>query len=560
MASGEARSYMRKDGFIGIYQTIPDMIKQHSENANFVAQIYFDWQTQTKESLKYSTINDRSKDFARGLIKLGIGKGDVVGIGADNIPEWMFATVGVQMCGAIPLNFVVQRTDGKDVQDIMTVAGDACKAVIIPTGKDDVNVSVVEQLFSFGPGKGQVNSEVLPSVKWAILMSLQHTHDKMLTMTDVMTKDEVTLPLVDPDDVAGLFMTSGTTGSSKLVSHSHSNLLMVGAQFQIIYGPGNNRPFNDRSFCWLGGYPHWEFFTGETRTLIKNVSLIPSMSKYLKVVSEAMKDNHCNTMFTVVPFLQEVLRQDSAPFNIHTVVAGGQPVPSIVASLVGKVCERFVSGYGMTEFGFASLKETTHSSKFADYEAGFPLPGIEIKVADPGQNLTSRNEDGEIWVRPQLHVLGYWNDEGKTNQMLSKSGWCRTDDVGMMTENGSLFAKGRISDSMVKIGPRFVSVASIECMLKNHVDISDVVVFSYIDKMQYHCVCCAVKTKGDGLSKSVLDEYLLDKEHRTEANFLQKLELPRSYVFLEDFPRTFSGKINRKKVAEMCKEILLKED
>ncbi|KAK3093803.1 hypothetical protein FSP39_020412 [Pinctada imbricata] len=563
MASGACSSYMRGDGLrtnVRIYNTIPDVVKQYSLDKDRIAQIYIDWQSGEKETLLYKTIYDNAKRFACGLMKQGIRKGDIIGIGTDNIQEWMFATVGVQMCGAIPLHFVFQRIDGKDIEDILTVAGDACKAIILPPGKDDVNVSVLEQIFSFGTDKGSISSNALPSMQFAVILSMQHTNDKIFNMSDVMTKEEVELPQLDPDDAAGLFMTSGTTGSSKLVIHSHRNMLIFGHHAQIIYGLDNDKPFNDRSFCWLGGYPQWEFFTGKTRTLVKNISQVPSMAKYLEVVQQILKDGDCNSAFMILPLLQEILRQDYPPFNIHSLVASGQPVPSNVLSVVGKVCTRFASAYGMTEFGIGTWKEVQQQSDFADYEAGFPLPGVEIKVTDGDLCLVDRGEDGEVWVRSSLPILGYWNDPDKTNQMMTKSGWCRTGDVGKMTDQGSLIVKGRISDSMVKIGPRFVSVASIECKLKMHVGISDVVVFSYVDKKQYHCVCCAIKSKGNGLSKSDLDEYLLDKEHRTEANFLKKLELPRSYVFLEDFPRTYSGKVNRKKVAEICKEILLKEN
>ncbi|KAK3109007.1 hypothetical protein FSP39_020943 [Pinctada imbricata] len=138
------------------------------------------------------------------------------------------------------------------------------------------------------------------------------------------------------------------------------------------------------------------------------------------------------------------------------------------------------------------------------------------------------------------------------------SGWFKTDDSARIEKNGNLIVDGRLSDTRVKIGTRLVSVSSMECKLKRHPAIADVVVFSYQDASHYHCVCCAIVRKPEHeLSQPNLDEYMLDNEHHTESNILQKLELPRSYVFLDVFPRTYNGKIDRRKVAEICKERLL---
>ncbi|KAK3093872.1 hypothetical protein FSP39_021301 [Pinctada imbricata] len=541
------------------YSTVPEMMKHHSLDQNKVVHIYYDWETGDMEKLTYKTLYDNARKFAKGLLRLGIKKGHLVGLAGENIPEWTYAAVGLQLCGAIPLNFFFNKTDGKDVEGLLKSAGSECKAIIFPPGKSNINLAVVEKIFEEGNERGEVVSETLPSIKLAVILKMHYESERYLDMESVIANvvDQTEFPALDPDDIATIFMTSGSLGIPKLVQHSHRNILIFGHQVRECLGSEAEKIFNDRSFCWIVGFLAWESYTGKTRVIIRNVTSIPSMQVYHDVVKKIVLAENCHSVIMIIPLLQEILNRGTFDWRIPKIVTAGQPVPSTLATLTGKACDCFSVLYGCTEIGCIAEKVAYKPEDFMDYEVGDPVQGVEVKVVDREGNVVECDEEGELYVRSQIRFLGYLNNETKSHAVNSKSGWYKTDDSVKMMKTGRFIVNGRMKDSIAKVGPRFVSLAAIEIQLKKHPGISDVIVFSYIDELHYHCVCCAIISKENTmLSKAELDEYLLDKAHRTEANLMQKLELPRSYAFLKAFPRTFSGKVDRRQVAEMSKQVL----
>ncbi|KAK3093795.1 hypothetical protein FSP39_020348 [Pinctada imbricata] len=556
-------SYTRGDGMdgsINIFNTISETIKRHSKNPQKVAHVYVDWQTGERKVVTFKGIYDRATEIGYGLLEMDIEKGDIVALGTENIPEWMYATIGIQMCGAIPLHFVFNRKDGKDVEDVLKIAGTACKAIIFPPGKDDVNLSVVEKICKPGFQKGNVVSETIESIKWAALMSMYKSNDVYPCMSDIIKKGHSTercFPRTDPDDVMGLLMTSGSSGVPKLVPVSHRNMLTNGYHLQYCYGLSSEISLNDRPFCWNLGYPSWEIFTGSTRVIVQGVTEIQSMPEYFEVVKKIIKSEKCNAALLITPILHEFLSKSPNDIHLDTVFTGGQSVPAKFADLTKSICNRFVNGYGCTEIGGLALKEVYRSTEYLDSEVGVPFEGVEIKVVDAEENLVKCGDEGQLMVRSPNQFLGYWNNAEKTDEVYSKSRWYKTGDLSQLTTNGSLIVTGRISDSMIKIGPRFVSTTTLETKLNNHPAIEDAIVIPLVDEMRDHSVCCAiVARKGKTLTKEMIDDYLLDLENRTEQNFLQTVELPKNYVFLDTFPCTARGKFDRKKIMEICKNEL----
>ena len=125
MEGSSEYSYLRSNDPLDVpYTTIPEMIRRHSQrNPDSVAHVYIKWQTFEKEYLTFTDIYQYASKFARGLMKIGIDKGDIVALVTEDIPEWTSALVGIQMCGAIPLMFTFNLNDGGDVISILAKAG-----------------------------------------------------------------------------------------------------------------------------------------------------------------------------------------------------------------------------------------------------------------------------------------------------------------------------------------------------------------------------------------------------------------------------------------------------
>ena len=249
-------SYLRNDDPIDVpYTTIPAMVKWHvNRDPRTVAQVYIDWKTFEKEQLTFSEMYNSATKFALGLVKLGIKKGDTVALGADNTQEWMAAMLGIQMSGAIVMNFLFDRKDGSDIVSLIDRVGDKCKAIAFSAGFNDRNIAIVNNAIQQDPEKGHISLPSLPSLKWSILISDCKT-EAHLTVGDIckMGSSEVQLPPIDPEDVAVIFLTSGSTGSSKLIPYTHFSLLKTGKNFGIIYGKSSQNLFNDRVFGWIVG-------------------------------------------------------------------------------------------------------------------------------------------------------------------------------------------------------------------------------------------------------------------------------------------------------------------
>ena len=256
MASSDEYSYIRGKGEVNVpFLTIPDMIRRHAEqNPTAMAQIYINWETFEKENLTFASIYSSGTKFAKGLKALGISKGDIVAIGTNNCPEWITVHIGAQMCGAISLFFTFSMKDGSDIKSLFARVGNDCKAVIFPPGKNDDNIPITKKLFTKIPGKGKFTSTVLPKLECLIMMSEASSPD-FLDMSDVYEIGTSTegLPCVDPEDPAAIFMTSGTTGTPKMFSHTHYSLLLTGYYMADVYGDAVGPYYNDRPFQWHAG-------------------------------------------------------------------------------------------------------------------------------------------------------------------------------------------------------------------------------------------------------------------------------------------------------------------
>ena len=257
MEDSSEYSYLRNNDSLDVpYTTIPEMIRRHSQrDSESVAQVFIDWKTFEKEYLTFTDIYQSASKFARGLMKIGIDKGDIVALVTEDIPEWTSTLVGIQMSGAIPLMFTFNLNDGSDVISILGKAGQRCKAIVFTTGSNNNHISIVNNICQRGADKGRVYCSSLPSLTWGILIAERKNRD-FFTVDELsnMGDDGNELPFIYPDDVAAIFRTSGSTGTPKLIPHSHYALLITGWFYALGYGLSNRTLYNDRQFSWMAGY------------------------------------------------------------------------------------------------------------------------------------------------------------------------------------------------------------------------------------------------------------------------------------------------------------------
>ena len=215
-------------------------------------------------------------------------------------------------------------------------------------------------------------------------------------------------------------------------------------------------------------------------------------------------------------------------------------------------CERWVVMYGSSELAFVSWHVINDEREHVDYEAGYPLPGTEVKVVDSNGALLRRGERGELYIRSPVRFPGYMTEPEQTKKEETATGWFKSGDSAIMTQDGCLIIEGRMSDSIVKTQEGLLSVALLECKLKQHSSVQDAVVLVLKDKDHFNRVCCAIVPKpGTRVNENQLKELLLD--HGSQIiDIYRTIQLPKYFLFFNSFPTTHSGKIDRKALANTC--------
>jgi len=215
-----------------------------------------------------------------------------------------------------------------------------------------------------------------------------------------------------------------------------------------------------------------------------------------------------------------------------------------IARKARKVLGRFLSGYGMSEFGVGASLSTLDSTEEQCTEAsGFPASGYEIRVVDPE---TGREQPagtpGEILVRSYMTMRGYYGKPDETAGVIDGDGWMHSGDMGVVRPDGHLRFMGRYKD-MLKIGGENVDPMEVEAFLMSHTAINLAAVVSFPDARLAEVGVAFVKREpGCALS----DADVLAHCKGRIASF----KIPRHVIFVDDFPMTSSGKIQKVKLRE----------
>ncbi|CAC5412923.1 unnamed protein product [Mytilus coruscus] len=212
-------------------------------------------------------------------------------------------------------------------------------------------------------------------------------------------------------------------------------------------------------------------------------------------------------------------------FPLKCVTTAGFPLSKTYANVVGKVARRFINVYGTTELGSICYKEIERPEDFEDYSVGFPVRGIEITVIDQDGKLCQRNVIGEINVRSSVRFLGY------------------------VTSDGQVVVSGRLSDVII-IGGKKMSPVHLANVLSAHPDILDVEGIAIEDKVMFQeaCVCLIKKPAGSTVTWDDLEAFTVDKSIAKKESILFRLFVPKYHVFMDSFPRTMSGKVEKKQL------------
>jgi fatty-acyl-CoA synthase len=486
--------------------------------------------------------------LARGLIGLGVTPGEKVALWMVNRPEFIEAMFAVMKIGAVlvPVNTRF-RTD-----DVAYVLGqsDATTLIIAErSGPVDYLGMVRELVPSLAGGAARearfphlrrvISVGETPGAETLSWRGAQAAGDRIDAATLAARADAV-----DPDDIAFFFYTSGTTGFPKGAMHDHAIIRnVVDRAFRMAITPA------DVVMMYLPLFHAFGFSEGALMSMVTGARQVltetfdPAESLALVEQERATILHGFDLHFKALMEAHERCPRDLS--SVRTgILATGMSSSVPIAQKARRVLGRFLSGYGMSEFGVGAALSALDSTEEQCTEAsGYPAPGYEIRVVDP-QSGRDQPPDvpGEILVQSYMTMQGYYGKPAETAQVLDRDGWVHTGDMGVIRADGHLRFMGRYKD-MLKIGGENVDPMEVEAFLMSHAAINLAAVVSFPDSRLAEVGVAFVKCEP---GRVLTDADVVAHCKGRIASF----KVPRHVIFVDDFPMTSSGKIQKVKLRE----------
>jgi fatty-acyl-CoA synthase len=507
--------------------------------------------------IRYSwrEFNEVCRQVAKGLLGLGVKKGDNVAIWAYNVPEWVILSFASAKIGAI---LVTVNTAYKSAElEYLLNQSDSTSLFMVKSWKDTDYVEtlnqVVPELVSAPPGT--LSTAKLPFLKNVVFIG-EETPAGMLNFRQIVEMgngfSDAELAAVestlDRHDVINMQYTSGTTGFPKGVMLTHHNLINNG--FQI----GECMKFTEKDRLCIP-VPFFHCFgsvLGVMASVSHGTAMVPvELFDPLKVL-QTIAQEKCTAVHGVpTMFIAELEHPEFSQFDLSSLRTG---------IMAGSVCptevmKRVVNDMNMSEitivFGQTESSPGITQSRTDDplelrvATVGRALPGAEVKIVDFESGATlPPGKQGELCARGYMVMRGYYKMPEETAKVIDGDGWLHTGDLAVMDENGYCKITGRIKQMIIRGGEN-IYPKEIEEYLYTHPKISDVQIYGVPDRKYGEQVMAAViLKKGVEMTEEEVRDFCKGKI----ANY----KIPKYVKFVEGYPMTASGKIQKFKLRDMA--------
>lgn len=482
----------------------------------------------------YAEFGGEVSRLARALLAAGVAKGDRVGIWAPNCAQWTVVQYATAKIGAILVNINPSyRTH--ELEFVLGQAG-ISHLFLAESFKSSDYVSMFEEVRDRCPAV--VGAYVLGRESWdALLARAEEVTDEQVAQVEAS---------LDRNDPINIQYTSGTTGFPKGATLSHRNILNNG----FFVGELCRYTEADRICIPVPFYHCFGMVMGNLAATTHGACMvIPAPGFDPAATLRATADERCTSLYGVpTMFIAEWSLPDFAEYDLSSVRTGimaGSPCP---ATMMTKLIEAGITevtiAYGMTETSPVSTQNRTDDTFEQKVgTVGRVGPHLEIKVVDPvsGETLP-RGEAGEFCTKGYSVMLGYWEQQDKTDEVLV-DGWMHTGDIAVMDESGYVQITGRIKDMVIRGGEN-IYPREIEEFLYTHPDILDAQVIGVPDERYGEELCAWIRMK-DGAQP-------LDAEavRAFATGKLAHYKIPRYVTVVEEFPMTVTGKVRKVEMRE----------
>lgn len=512
----------------------------------------------------YGEFLGRVNDLARGLMAIGVEKGDRVGIWAMNHAEWVLTQCATARIGAIMVNInPAYRT-----YELEYVLKQAEIQTVIVQGRfktsDYIGMfrEACPEVDTSRPG--HLETEKFPFLKNVIFMGDEpqkgmFSWSQIISRGQAVSKDELVAreESLDFDDPINIMYTSGTTGFPKGVVLSHHSILNNG----YIIGEGMNFSEKDRLCIPVPFYHCFGMVLSNIACMTHGSTMVlPSPTFDALEVLKTVEKERCTALHGVpTMFIAELSHPDFPKYSMKTLRTGimaGSPCPIEVMKEVNRKMNmsEIVIVYGQTETAPGVTMTTTKDPLERRVSTvGRVFPHTEIKIIDPKSGkIVPRGEIGEICARGYCVMKCYYHNPSATNATLDENHWNHTGDLGTIDEEGYVKIVGRLKDMVIRGGEN-IYPREIEEFLHHHPKIADVYVVGVPDVKYGEELCAWVMVEnGHSLSEEEVKEFCRGK--------IAHYKIPRYVMFVNEFPMSITGKIQKFKMREASIKALGLED
>jgi fatty-acyl-CoA synthase len=505
----------------------------------------------------YKEFKNLTDTVAKGLMAMGVKKGDHVSIWATNYPEWLLTMFATAKIGAV---MVTVNTNYKIFEaEYLLRQSDTSTLILIEGFKDCNYVDIINELCPeiAGSEPGKLSSKKLPVLKNVIYVG-DKKHDGMFNWNDLyewaseVSDEELAQRQrsLDIYDVINMQYTSGTTGFPKGVMLTHYNIVNNGKSI----GDCMDFTHEDKLCIPVPFFHCFGCVLAVMACMTHGTTMVPiDYFQPLKVM-EAVQNENCTALHGVPTMFIAILEHPE--FNkfkfskLRTGIMAGSPCPiKVMKDVVEKMgASEITIAYGQTEASpVCTQTRIDDSIELRVSTVGRALPFIECKVVDPETNKEAAfGTPGEFVARGYNVMKGYYKMAEATSNAIDSEGWLHTGDLATMDENGYFKITGRIKDMIIRGGEN-IYPKEIEEFLYTHPQVKDVQVIGVPSK-QYgeEVMACIILKEGATATEEDIKEYV--------RSHMARHKTPKFVKFIDSFPMTASGKIQKYKLREAAIE------
>lgn len=507
----------------------------------------------------YKEFVGKVNEAARAFMAIGVKRGDRVGIWSPNRYEWTVTQFATAKVGAILVN-INPAYGMHELEYAMNLAGISVLVTADRFKASDYRKTLYDlapELKTCEPG--ETKARRLQDLR-AVINLDTNKHEGMWTwnefvqLSSKVSQDELdkTQGQLQFDDPINIQFTSGTTGNPKGATLTHHNILNNG------YFVAESQRFTekDRLVIPVPLYHCFGMVMGNLGCITHGATMIYADEGFEpKSVLQAVHQEKATALYGVpTMFIAELADPEFETYDLSTlrtgIMAGSICPAEVMKKVNGKMNMKEVQiAYGMTETSPVS----TQTSSLDPFEkqvttVGRTQPHLETKIVDPGSgNVVPRGEIGELCTRGYSVMLKYWNNDEKTQEAIDNAGWMHTGDLATMDEDGYIQIVGRIKDMVIRGGEN-IYPKEIEEFLYTHPSIEEVQVTGIPDEKYGEELIAWVKLRpeADPVDADGLIEFCKGQ--------IAHFKIPKNYKFVDEFPMTVTGKIQKFKMREISIE------